>query len=128
MKPMHLWEFANLGALSEKKVEAMCVSLYRSAGVWVVKFSQPHKSSQTLGIPDLLCYWRTPVDWVSDTRVERWWHEVKAKKGKLSEHQQAFHMKLQDHGEHVVVGGLNMAIGALQSHRVARFAEMEGHW
>lgn len=119
---MHLWDFANIGALSEKKVEAMCISLYRSAGVWVVKFSQPHKSSQTLGVPDLLCYWKR------DGRVERWWHEVKAKKGTSSKHQLAFHAQAREHGDDVVIGGLNTAIRALHDHRVARFTEMAGHW
>lgn len=122
-KPMHLWEFANVGELTEKKIERMCISIYRSVGVWVVEFSQPHTAKgQTPGIPDLLCYFQR------DSRVERWWHEVKAKKGKLSAHQERFHLKLQEYGNHVVVGGLNTAIRALHTHGVARFNKMPEHW
>ncbi len=119
-QPIWLTEYADPRKLKEKQVEAMCINLYRSVGVWVVKFSQPHKASQTLGIPDLLCYGRSPL--------QKFWHEVKRYGAQPTAHQRDFHSRLAEHGEPVVVGGLNSAIDALDRLDIAHFEPREGHW
>ena len=118
-QPIWLTEYADPRKLKEKQVEAMCINLYRSVGVWVVKLSQPHKASQTLGIPDLLCY---------HARNAKWWMEVKRYGAKLTPAQIAFHALLADYDEPVIVGGLNSAIEWLRMMDIAHFEPREGHW
>ncbi len=119
MTEIWLKEYADPRKLKEKQVERMCINLYRSVGVWVVKFSQPHKASQTRGIPDLLCYGVGPL--------QKFWHEVKRYGAQPTAHQLVFHQQVEQH-EPVVVGGLNAAIDMLDRLDIAHFEPREGHW
>ena len=130
--PLWLTEYADPRKLKEKQIEAMCINLYRSLGVWVVKFSQPHKASQTRGVPDLLCYYRrrpyVECSIENNGEVVKFWHEVKRYGAKVTPAQEAFHGKLTHYGEDIVVGGLNSAIDWLRYMQIARFEPREGHW
>lgn len=123
-KPVWLTDYADPQKLLEKQIEARCIKLYNSVGVWVVKFSQPHKASQTLGIPDLLCYYRR----VDFGEVVKWYHEVKAYDKKPTKDQRAFHDTVRYYQETVIVGGLNTAIDHLCHMNIAEFEPQEGHW
>ncbi len=113
---------ANPEKLKEKQVEAMCIQLYRTVGCRVVKFSQPHKATQTLGIPDLLVYYK-------DSRgVRKWWHECKRRHAKPTPHQLQFHAFLREMEEIVYVGGVNKAITALAEQGVAEMESLPEHW
>ena len=128
-QPIWLTEYADPRKLKEKQVEAMCINLYRSVGVWVVKFSQPHKASQTRGIPDLLCYYRrTVLGCVETGEVVKWHHEVKRYGAKPTAAQLEFHGHLAQYHEDVIVGGLNTAIDWLNHMNIAHFEPREGHW
>ena len=92
-------------APTEKAIERMCINLYEKVGCTVLKFSQPRKTMQSYGIPDLKVY---------NTRLGKtWWHEVKKPKGKLSEHQERVRELALLCGEAHYTGGVNAAIDAL---------------
>ena len=64
--------------------------------------SQPFKAAQTRGIADLRVY----------HAKGSWWHEVKRRKGKMSDHQEKVRQMAISCGEAHYVGGLNTAIEA----------------
>ncbi|KKK87257.1 hypothetical protein LCGC14_2755100, partial [marine sediment metagenome] len=93
-----------------------------------VKFSQPFKAAQTRGIPDLLCY----------HAKGRWWHEVKTQSGlkdfrrmrlKRVLGQRAFHVKAEEYGDTVIVGGLNTGVQYMRDNGIVNLTrDFEGHW
>ena len=92
---------------TEKSIERMCINVYEQFGCEVLKFSQPRKTMQSFGIPDLKVY---------NVRHGRtWWHEVKRPKGKLSAHQLRVRELAVLCGEAHYTGGVNTAIEALNS-------------
>jgi len=135
-KPYYLTDFTDPKRLKEKAIEAMCISIYRQFNVYVVKFSQPHRASQTLGIPDLLCYWQKVPEETDTLRdkpygiawTQKWWHEVKRFNHKPTPHQLIFHKMVEHYSEMVIVGGLNTAIAQLRDLGIAELGEVEGHW
>jgi len=94
---------------SEKEEERMCIDLYEQVGLVVIKFSQPHKATQTLGIADLLV--------LDEKRFESWWHEVKRRQGpeykKVSygqtKHQRSFQRKVEAADHRYIIGPLSTA-------------------
>ena len=90
---------------TEKSIERMCIQLYEKVGCLVLKFSQPRKTMQSYGIPDLKVY--------NLRHGKTWWHEVKRPKGKLSDHQKKVREMAIACGEAHYVGGLDAAKDAL---------------
>lgn len=124
-KPIYLWEYGDPHRLSEKKVEAQIISLYRQFGVWVVKTSQPQKpQGMTIGIPDLRCYFRRN----DPASILTWWHEVKGYRKQPSKGQREFHETVRSFNEEVIVGGVNTAIEWLDVSGIVTIPALVGHW
>jgi len=73
-------------------------------GCSVVSFSQPRKTMQTPGIPDLKIYFKDHT----------WWHEVKTEGGRQSADQKAFQAVAEAAGERYVLGGVEAAVQILR--------------
>ena len=91
----------------EKAIERMCMATYKTFGCRVIHFSQPRRTMQTRGIPDLLLLHAKSGTW--------WWHEVKAPKGRQSECQVAFQRDVEACGHHYFLGGMEAALEALRT-------------
>lgn len=78
---------------SEKAVQAAIVSFARHLGYHVTDTSQPRASMVTLGLPDLLLMGHGHAAWV----------EVKARRGRLSPAQSAWHDAARAAGQTVLV-------------------------
>ena len=92
--------------MTEKQVQRDVVKLYRKVGCEVVIFSQPRKTMQTPGIPDLRVY--------LVRKGLAWWHETKTPKGKQRLAQGDFQDRAEQCGETYVMGGLEAAIAQLR--------------
>lgn len=57
----------------ESREDSYIRKLYRTCGCTVISFSQPRRTKQTPGIPDLLVFEPKSGAW--------WWHEVKRQTG-----------------------------------------------
>lgn len=126
-KPLYLWDLGDPHRLSEKKIEAMVMSLYRQVGIDVVKTSQPQKpAGMTIGIPDLRCYFRRN----DPDSIITWWHEVKSWKSRKrpTPGQIKFHEMVRSYNEEVIVGGVNTAIEWIDIHGIVTMPALVGHW
>ena len=93
----------------EKDEERMCIDLYEQVGCVVIKFSQPHKATQTRGIADLLI--------LCPKLNTSWWHEVKRRSGpeykkvksEQSPHQAGFQYEVERVGMRYIIGPLSTA-------------------
>jgi dsRNA-specific ribonuclease len=93
----------------EKEEERMIINLYEQVGLIVVKFSQPHKATQTLGIADLQI--------LDPKREAFWWHEVKRRQGpeykkvksEQTADQRAFQLDVESTGQRYILGPLSTA-------------------
>lgn len=97
----------------------MCINLYEKVGCTCLKFSQPRKTMQSYGIPDLKVY--------NIRHGKTWWHEVKRPKGKLSDHQKKVQHMATSCGEAHYVGGIEAAQQALHEQLGMRFMGWETH-
>lgn len=98
----------------ERYEDAYIRKLYRTAGCVVVSFSQPRRTKQTPGIPDLRIY---------DTKTgTAWWHEVKRQQGpgwtyvqtKQSDAQRLFQARAEACGEEYLIGARDVAYRKLR--------------
>lgn len=90
----------------EKDEQREVYRLYTSLGCEVVWFSQPRKTMQTEGIPDLLVFCRR--------KSLAWWHETKRPKGgKQSDRQKWFQDIAQACKQHYILGGWEEAVRAV---------------
>lgn len=94
---------------SEKDEERMIIDLYEQVGCVVIKFSQPHKATQTRGIADLLI--------LCPKLNTSWWHEVKRRRGpeykkvksEQTPHQAGFQFEVERVGMRYIIGPLSVA-------------------
>lgn len=83
------------GSRSEKAIEADIIRNIRQLGAFVVKMSQPRRTMQTEGTPDLLILWgRFGI---------ALWVEVKRPGGKLRTMQAVWHREARAAGQTVIV-------------------------
>lgn len=86
---------------TEKECQRAVVKLFRTAGCVVCSLSQPRRTMQTEGLPDL---------WVFSPRSKTaWWWEVKRPGGKLRPEQREFWARCQETGISYFYGGLTEA-------------------
>ena len=100
--------------MTEKQIERRCINFYKMLGCEVVKFSQPHRASQTRGIADLRVYHAKGT----------WWHEIKTPTGKQSEWQRKFQEMVERYGETYIMGGIEAAVAQVNFLRIARFGQL----
>lgn len=91
----------------ERDVKRRITKLYRTLGCKVYSLSQPKRSGQTPGLPDMLIK--------HGPRGISWTHESKTKNGRLSGDQREFgDLCLLCHDHHVV-GGYDAAVTFLKA-------------
>lgn len=97
-------------ATYEKAVQEQVVRLFMLAGCQVARLSQPRRTMQTLGLPDL---------WIFGPGECFCWFEVKRPGGRLRPEQRVFRERCQDRKIEHVVGGMEEAERLLVGWRLA---------
>lgn len=91
----------------EKDVERACDSLMAQLGWTTVRFSQPRRTMQTLGIPDRRYY--------HVARGVALWFECKRPGGRQRPAQRAFQTLVEACGERYVLGGADELAAAVRA-------------